>query len=98
MDTDSSIVPVKIDDIYKDIPEDFETRIDTSSFEIDRLLPIGKIRKLIGLIKDELVWQIMKEFLGLSAKIYSHSKDNNDEDKKSKRHKTYAVKKVKFQD
>ena len=55
MDTDSSIVPVKIDDIYKDIPEDFETRIDTSSFEIDRFLPIGKIRKLIGLIKDELV-------------------------------------------
>ena len=45
MDTDSSIVHVKIDDIYKDIPEDFETRTDTSSFEIDRLLPIGKIRK-----------------------------------------------------
>ena len=44
-DTNSSIVHVKIDDIYKDIPEDFKTRIDTSRFEIDRLLPIGKIRK-----------------------------------------------------
>ena len=94
MDTDSSTTHVKIDDIYKDIAEDFETRIDSSNFEIDRLLPIGKIQKLIGLMKDELVWQIMEEFIGLSAKIYSHSKDNNEEAKK--RHKKYAVKKLNF--
>ena len=55
MDTDSSTTHVKIDDIYKDIAEDFEARIDSSNFEIDRLLPIGKIQKLIGLMKDELV-------------------------------------------
>ena len=34
MDTDSFIVHVKIDDINKDIAEDFETRSDTSSFEL----------------------------------------------------------------
>ena len=44
MDTDSCIVYIKIDDIYKDIEEDVETRSDTSSYElecnfIDRLLP-----------------------------------------------------------
>ena len=36
---------------------------------------------------DELSGQIMNKFFGLRAKIYSYLKDNNDEDKKSKRHK-----------
>ena len=36
MDTNSFIVLVKTDDIYKDIEGDFETRFDTSNFEIDR--------------------------------------------------------------
>ena len=31
MDTDSFIVYIKTDDIYKDIPEDFEARFDTSN-------------------------------------------------------------------
>ena len=35
MDTDSFIVHVKADDIYKDIAEDVETKFDTSSSEID---------------------------------------------------------------
>ena len=42
MGTDSFIVHVKTDDIYKDIPEDVKTRYDTSNFEIDRPLPKGK--------------------------------------------------------
>ena len=32
MDTDSFIVHVKTDDIYKNIAEDVETRFDTSNF------------------------------------------------------------------
>ena len=38
MDTDSFIVHVKADDIYKDIAEDVETRFDTSNFKIDHYL------------------------------------------------------------
>ena len=41
MDTDSFIVHIKTDDIYKDIA-DVETRFDISNFEIDRPLPKGK--------------------------------------------------------
>ena len=45
MDTDSFIVQVKTEDIYKDIKKDVETRFDTSNFEIGRSLPKGKIEK-----------------------------------------------------
>ena len=61
MDTGSFIVQVKTDDIYKDIAEDVEKRFDTSNFMIDRALPIGKNKKVIGLMKDELGGQIMKK-------------------------------------
>ena len=67
MDTDSFIVYIKIDDIYKDVAEDVETRFDTSNFEIDRPLPKEKNKKVIGIMKDELGGQIMKEFVELRA-------------------------------
>ena len=35
MNTDSFIIHVKTDDIYKDIVEDVGTRFDTSNYEID---------------------------------------------------------------
>ena len=60
MDTDSLVVHVKTDDIYKYIAEDVETRFDTSNFELDRPLPKLKNEKVIGLMKDQLGGQIMK--------------------------------------
>ena len=50
MDTDTD----KTDNIYKDIAEDLETRFDTSNYELDRQLPKGKNKNVIGLMKDEL--------------------------------------------
>ena len=41
MDTDSFIVHVKTDGIYKDITEDIETRFDILNFELERPLPKG---------------------------------------------------------
>ena len=59
----------------------------------------GKSKKVIGLMKDELGGQIIKEFVGLRAKTYSYLKDNNDEDKKAKGTKKCVIKrKLKFQD
>ena len=42
MDTESLIVDIKRDDIYKDILEDAETRFDTSNYESNGLLTKGK--------------------------------------------------------
>ena len=93
------IVHVKTDDIYKDIAEDVETKFHTSNFEMDRWLPKGKNERVIGIMKDELSGQIMKEFFGLRAKTYSYLKDNNDEDKKSKGTKNCVIKiKLEFED
>ena len=84
MGTDSFIAYIKIDDIYKNIAEDVETRFDTSNYELDRPLPKGKNKKVIGLMKDELGGKIMTKFVELRAKRYNYLSDNNDEDKKAK--------------
>ena len=46
MDTDSFIVHVKTDDIFKYIPKDVKKRFDTSNNEIYRPLPKGKNKKI----------------------------------------------------
>ena len=67
-DTDSFIVYIKTDDIYKDITEDIETRFDTLNYELERPFPKGKNKKVIWLMKDELGRKIMAKFVGLRAK------------------------------
>ena len=45
MDTDSFIVYIKADNIYKEIAEDVKNSFDTSNCELDRQLPRGKNEK-----------------------------------------------------
>ena len=59
MDTDSFIMHIKTEDFYKDIANDVEKRFDTSIYEVNRPLPSGKNKKVIGLMKDELGGNIM---------------------------------------
>ena len=54
MDTDSFIIHIKTEDFYEDIANDVEKRFDTSNYEVDRPLPMGKNKKVIVLMKDEL--------------------------------------------
>ena len=49
LDTDSFIIHIKIEDFYKDIADDVENRFDTSNYESNRPLPIGKNKKLLVL-------------------------------------------------
>ena len=59
MDTDSFIMHIKTEDFYKDIANDVEKRFDTSNYEVNRPLAIGKNKKVIGLMEDELQGKIM---------------------------------------
>ena len=42
MDTNSFIIHVKTEDIYKDIKEDVDKWFETSNYDVDRLLSVGK--------------------------------------------------------
>ena len=43
---------VKIEDFYKDIADDVEKKYDTSSYTVERPLPMGMNKKVIGMMKD----------------------------------------------
>ena len=57
---------------------------DTSKYDNNRLLPIGKNKNVIGLFKDELEWKIMINFVGLGAKAYAYLMDDDTEHKNAK--------------
>ena len=94
MDTDSLIYNIKTEDFYADIVNDVEERFDTSGYIPDRPLPIGKNKKVIGLMKDELGGTMMTEFVSLRPKLYSYKKLDGSEDKKCKGIKKCVVKKT----
>ena len=99
MCTDSFIMHIKIEDIYKDIADDGEKRFDTSNYEVDKPLPTGKNKKVIGLMEDELGGKIMTEFVALRPKTYSYLTDDCEEDKKAKGKKKCVIKRrFKFSD
>ena len=59
MDTGSFIMYIKTEDVYENIADDVEKRFHTSNYEcnsteVNRSLPKGKNKKVIGLTKDEL--------------------------------------------
>ena len=55
---------IKKDFIQKDIAQIVETRCVTSNYELNRPLPKGKNKKVIVVMKDQLVGKMMKEFVG----------------------------------
>ena len=73
MDTDSLIYSIKTEAFCSDILPDIESRFDTSGYANDgsRPLPVGKNKKVIGLMKNELGGEIMKEFVSLRPTMYS---------------------------
>ena len=99
MNTDSFIMNIKTNDFYEDIANDVENRFDTSNYEVNRPLPMGKNKKAIGLMKDELGGKIITEFVTLRLKTYSYLSDDDKEDKKAKGTKKCVIENtIKFND
>ena len=75
MDTGSFIIHIKTEDVYEDITDDVEKRFDTSNYEADCNstevpFPIRKNKKVIGLMKEELVGKITIGFVSLRPKTW----------------------------
>ena len=99
MDMDSFVMNIKTEDFYKDIANDVDKRFDTSNYEVNRPLPTGKNKKVIGLMKDELGGKIITEFITLRPKTYTYLTDDGKEDKKAKGTKKCVIKRmIKFDD
>ena len=72
---------------------------DLINFEVDRPLPTGNNKKVIGLMKDELGGKIMTEFAALRRKTYSYLMEGGNSDKKAIEKKKCVIKRIlKFND
>ena len=94
MDTDSFIINVKTEDVYKDISENVIERFDTSNYIHDRPLPMNVNKKVLGLMKDELGGGIITGFVALRPKAYSYKIEDNVELKKAKGTKKCIINKM----
>ena len=94
-DTDSFLYEIQTEDFYKDISGDVQDRFDTSNYPEGHPsgIPTGLNNKVLGKFKDEAAGKIIKEFVGLRAKLYSFKMDEGKENKRCKGIKKAVVKK-----
>ena len=92
-DIDSLMCEIQTEDFYKDISEDVKDRFDTSDYPENHPsgIPTGINKKVLGKMKDEAAGKIIKEFVGLRAKLYSFIMDDGGEIKKCKGIKKQVV-------
>ena len=93
-DTDSLMYEIQTEDFYKDISGDVKDRFDTSDYPENHPsgIPTGINKKVLGMFKDEAAGKIIKEFVGLRAKLYSFIMEDGKENKRCKGVKTQVVK------
>ena len=94
-DTDSLMYEIQTEDFYKDINEDVKNRFDTSGYPPGHPsgIPSGFNKKVLGMFKDEVNGNVIDEFVGLRAKLYSYKMFEGEESKKCKGVKKSVVKK-----
>ena len=101
-DTDSLLYEIGTEDFYKDISEDVETMYDRSDYPKEGHpsgIPVGKNKKVIGLMKHECAGKSIAKFVRLRAKLYSVKMDEGKENKKCKGVAKNVVKKeISFED
>ena len=67
MDSNSFMVYIKTDNIYKDITEDVETRFDSLNYELNWPIQKRKNKEVVGLVEDDLGGKIMTKFVELKS-------------------------------
>ena len=76
MDTHGVIIHIKTENVYEDIANDVEKSLDISSYAIEcnfieRPLPTGKNKKVVGLMREKVGGQIITEFFGLRQRLFN---------------------------
>ena len=94
LDTDTFIMHIEAKGNYEDIADDVEKRFDTLNYGFNRPLSKGKIKKAIGLMKDELDRKIMTESAGFRTKTCSYLIDDGSEDEKTEGTKKRVINKT----
>ena len=83
IDTDSFIIHVKTEDIYKDFGRDIGKKFGISNFKLGKTLP--KMKKSNQINEREIKRKTHeKKFVGLRAKSYSYLIHDDREDEKGK--------------
>ena len=82
-DTDSLLLEIKTEDVYKDMETDLYL-YDTSDFRKDHPLHSQKNKKVIGKMKDECAGALISETICLRSKMYSIWQENEKNIKKAK--------------
>ena len=90
-DTGSLMYEIQTEDFYKDVKD----RFDTSGYPPGHPsgIPSGFNKKVLGMFKDEVNGNVIDEFVGLRAKLYSYKMFEGEESKKCKGVKKSVVKK-----
>ena len=91
-DTDSLLVDIKTNDIYKDMSETKED-YDFSDDPKDHQLHDESNKKVIGKMKDEYAGTPIAEYIGLRPKLYTILRADEQLIKKAKGVKKYVIKK-----
>ena len=100
-DTDSLLYEIGTEDFFADIAEVVLTMYDTSDYKQPPFegFPIGRNKKVIGLMKDEVAGKQTEEFVGLRPKQYSLEMFSGGDKKKYKGVSKAVVKrKIPFED
>ena len=94
-DTDSLMYEIETEDFYKYISADVKDKFDTSNYPFNHSseIPAGVNKKVLGMMKDEAGGEIIDEFVGLRAKLYSYKMLEGKESNKCKGVNKYVVKK-----
>ena len=94
-DTDSLVYYIETEDFYKDINPDVRESLTQATFLKDTHpnIETDVNKKVVNMFKDEAGGKIIKEFVGLRAKLYSYLMENDEEIKKCKGMKKAVIKK-----
>ena len=93
-DTDSFAIHIKTEGFFEDISNNIERWFDTCNYDEndERLLPIGKNKRIPGLFKDELGGKIMVKVVALRPKTWTYLMDDGSDKKKPKGTKKCVIK------